>query len=289
MYTYKFSIAELNFRVESEVELELSRSVLSPYIENAPDAHTVTLTLGSKLEGVGEFFAEDMGKRFFRTDNGVSTLLIDPVRSVPSLGTVTSPTRTEAILSPEYLIDGRRISCDTLLSALDLPFILLENRRLILHAASISHGGAILFSAPSGTGKSTQAALWEKHRGAIQLNGDKVAVGCREDRAFAYAFPFCGTSGICRDYALPIEAIVFLRQAHENKLETLRGAAALRMIMNNSFGHLSLPGYLERMFDAASSILTSTRVFLLSCTPDERAVELLERSLIRSFSNGEEK
>ena len=45
---------------------------------------------------------------------------------------------------------------------------------LLMHGAVIAVGNkAWLFTAPSGTGKSTQAELWERYRNAEQINGDR--------------------------------------------------------------------------------------------------------------------
>ncbi len=71
--------------------------------------------------------------------------------------------------------------------------------------------GAVLFTAPSGTGKSTQAELWRKHRGASIINGDCTLIA-EDDGVFtAFGFPFSGTSGIFENRKAPIAAVVYLR------------------------------------------------------------------------------
>ena len=68
-----------------------------------------------------------------------------------------------------------------------LPQLLLPFSCVLLHASVIEYaGGAVLFSAPSGTGKSTQAALWARHRGAHIRNGDKAGVRVLPDSVRAY-------------------------------------------------------------------------------------------------------
>ena len=50
---------------------------------------------------------------------------------------------------------------------------------------------AILFSAPSGTGKSTQADLWQKYvRGVEIINGDRAIIGIEDNGVKAYGLPF---------------------------------------------------------------------------------------------------
>ena len=66
---------------------------------------------------------------------------------------------------------------DSVLRHLPLSHILLKFDAFVLHGAHIVvDGEAIVFSAPSGTGKSTQAELWRRHRSAAVINGDRVLV-----------------------------------------------------------------------------------------------------------------
>ena len=110
---------------------------------------------------------------------------------------------------------------------MDICFALLRHGRLVLHSSSILvNGKVILFAAPSGTGKSTQAALWEKYRCAEVLNGDKNCVSFDENSgtAIAHGLPFCGTSGgLPTIFPVRSSAIVLLKQAPENKIRRLRG------------------------------------------------------------------
>ena len=82
---------------------------------------------------------------------------------------------------------------------------------LILHSSYLDvNGQALLFSGPSGIGKSTQADLWVRHRGAAILNGDKSLLIREPDGWYAHGWPICGSSGICRNESRRIRAIVML-------------------------------------------------------------------------------
>lgn len=171
-------------------------------------------------------------------------------------------------------------SVQNLWPAMDLPYQLLLHGVTVLHAASVAvDGGAVLFTAPSGTGKSTQAALWAACRNATQLNGDKVAIGCRHGQLHAWGLPFCGTSGICRTYDLPVRAIAVLRQGSENTASHLSGVPAAAALMNNAFGHNRVGYCREKLLECLLPAAKLMPVIELCCTPDERAVCALENAM----------
>ena len=127
-------------------------------------------------------------------------------------------------------------------STVYLPQLLLPYRTLVFHAAYIGwQGRGILFTAPSGTGKSTQAELWRALRGSEVLNGDKAGVSLRES-PMAHSMPFSGTSGICRNVSLPLRAIVVLSQAPENTVRRLGPSAAVSALCANLFARSCADG-----------------------------------------------
>ncbi|MBE6821303.1 MAG: hypothetical protein E7516_09675 [Ruminococcaceae bacterium] len=172
------------------------------------------------------------------------------------------------------MMDGRYMW-----SSVSLAQLLLPKNAFFMHSSFISvNGKGILFSANSGTGKSTQAALWEKYRGAEVINGDKAGV-LVENGVYACGVPFCGTSGICKNKALPLGAIILLGQAPENKIRRLSGLKALQGILQNVYLDLLAPNEQTKIFDLLIELLGAVPVYSLECTPDEKAVEALENAL----------
>lgn len=151
---------------------------------------------------------------------------------------------------------------------------------LPIHASHIKiEGKSIAFTAPSGTGKSTQAALWEKHRGAKVINGDKTLLLCKDDPIFASGLPFSGTSGICNNAAAPLEAIVVLEQARENRITRLTGGKAALRLMTGVIVQSWHSGDMEKALELITRVVERVPVYLLACLPDESAVCCLEEAL----------
>lgn len=160
-----------------------------------------------------------------------------------------------------------------------LPQVLLHWSSLVFHAACVGwRGGAMLFAAPSGTGKSTQAALWERCRGAEIINGDKAAVRL-DGTPMAHSVPFCGTSGICRSVSLPLRCVVLPAQDRTNRVCRLSAAEALPLLGCNLFADQLIS---EEWLQARLLLLelaAAVPVYRLYCTPDERAVDALATAL----------
>lgn len=151
---------------------------------------------------------------------------------------------------------------------------------VMLHSSFIETvGGAILFTAPSGVGKSTQAELWRRYRGAFVVNGDCSVIRKKDGIFRAYGLPFSGTSGICYNKDMPLRAIVYLTQAPENRISRLSGLNAFRVLYEGAKLSMWDKEDAAHMTDILTDIVMSVPVFKLDCVPDESAVETLERAL----------
>ncbi len=160
-----------------------------------------------------------------------------------------------------------------------LPQLLLYHHTLVFHAAYIEHQGrGILFTAPSQTGKSTQASLWEKYRGARILNGDKAGVQPGETTT-VHGMPFCGTSGICENVSLPLRCIVVLSQAKENTARRLGVREALPLLSPNVFADQLIAEEWQKTLMLLLDLVENVPIYSLACTPDVRAVEALEQAM----------
>lgn len=160
-----------------------------------------------------------------------------------------------------------------------LPQLLLHFRALVFHASYIGvDGRAVLFTAPSGTGKSTQAELWRIHRGAAVINGDKAGITLA-GAPMAHGLPFAGTSGICENVSLPLRAVVVLRQAPENTVRRLGPAQAVAALCQNLFADQSVPEEWQLAVGLLLDLVSAVPVLELACTPDVRAVECLENAM----------
>ena len=157
---------------------------------------------------------------------------------------------------------------------------MIDDGALILHSAYMNYRGkAVLFSAPSETGKSTQANLWEKYRDTYTVNGDRSLLIRENDGWYAYGWPICGSSEICRNEVYPIQAIVMLKQAKENKAYPLKGFQAMREVMEQITINTWDREFQIRVMDQLEKLLNEIPVYRLECNISEEAVKCLEEVL----------
>ena len=172
------------------------------------------------------------------------------------------------------------LSQSLIIKLIDIPRRILDFEGIFLHSSFIEvNGEAILFTANKQVGKSTQASLWEKHRGAKVINGDRALLRRRDGRWFAYGSPYCGTSHICHNASMPVKAIVILSQAKESTAAraTVRQSFAA-MLDGTTFDTWDQTS-VSRAMKICGDIVSDVPFYTLSCLPDESAVIALENIL----------
>lgn len=158
---------------------------------------------------------------------------------------------------------------------------LIRRNTLVMHSSLIDvNGEGVLFTGPSGVGKTTQAELWRKHRGSEILNGDMVFIHKERDGKFyAYGSPWHGSSEYCLNRRLPLKAIITPVQAESCSISEIKGMDML----NRVFPEVMLPdwfdGCKELGMGTLDELLKCTPVYLLECTKDINAVETAEKEL----------
>lgn len=167
-----------------------------------------------------------------------------------------------------------------ILESLAAEHMIARNRGFVLHCSYIEREGkAILFTAPSETGKSTQAELWNKYRGAEIINGDRASVRLENGILWADGIPFSGSSKYCQNRSLPIEAIVYLGQAPHTTIRKLQGYEAFSKIWEGVSLNIWDKTDMEFVSAVVQKAAAELPIFYLSCTPDESAVFALEEAI----------
>lgn len=173
-----------------------------------------------------------------------------------------------------------RFRANTVLNAMEAEHLVVKAGGFILHASYIGwKGKGILFTAPSGTGKSTQASLWNKLRQAQIINGDRAVVQFCDGKAYAAGLPFSGSSSFCENCTLPLDAVVCLGQAPMTTIERMTGSKAFSKIFSECTVNTWNLEDFQKVIHMIEQLIEQVPVYQLSCTPDESAVIALEQML----------
>lgn len=189
-------------------------------------------------------------------------------------------TKRKKIYLARNYVDTYSINDRTFLNCLALEKTLIENRKLILHASFIETSkGAILFTAPSGVGKSTQAELWKKYKGSEIVNGDRVVIWRVKDMWYAGGVPWCGTSGITKNKIVPLNAVVLLEQGIENVItEPILIIKLKKMIEQTTINPWNKNMNLEAQ-NILLELCDKIAIYHFSCKPNKEAVDMLADKL----------
>lgn len=279
MESFHFRIADITVRMNICFPIKMTDHY-EPFLTAAsktPD-ETITVSLADFLPEVPEPRSWSRGKG--------KTAVGDREAFVYRLGE-SKPYLMEVVKTSaerEYLYDiATNEQPDTivkLFNNLGFEDLLFRHEALILHCAFVRwQGRGILFSAPSGTGKSTQAELWEKFCGAETINGDRAGLRKIDNSWRAYGLPFAGSSGIYRNESAPISGIVLLEQGPSNQICSMTPAQALRKLIPELTLHYWETAFMDRALDLILDLLGRVPAYHLVCRPDREAVELLKETI----------
>lgn len=155
---------------------------------------------------------------------------------------------------------------------------LLYKDGIVMHASSIAWDGkGILFTAPSGTGKSTHVRLWEKYFGESVrvVNDDTPAIRFIDDIPMLCGTPWSGSSDKFENITVPIKAMVVLNQAPDNSIRKLDTFDALQGIMPRCFLPYFDEELMTKAYNVLENLINKVPVYHLDCTPDKEAMELV--------------
>lgn len=171
-------------------------------------------------------------------------------------------------------------SWERLLQLFPLRWPLLERGAFFLHASQAALGDlGVLFTAPSGTGKTTQAHLWRDVLGARLVCNDRAVLRREEDGWRGWSFPVDGDEPAPPGGSARVAAVVLLEQAPEERLERLRPAAALPGILSQSIADPWDPASMTRLKLLCAELTARVPVYRLACRPVPEAALLLRERL----------
>lgn len=155
---------------------------------------------------------------------------------------------------------------------------LIDYNAMLLHASAvIKDGHAYLFSAPSGTGKSTHTGLWLKvFPDAKILNDDKPAIRIEDGNVNVYGTPWSGKTDLNLNLCVPLGGICFLERSEKNFINKISGAEAIPRILNQTV-RPRMMNNIDNLLGVLEKIIENTRIYRMGCNiSDEAAIMAYE-------------
>ena len=151
-----------------------------------------------------------------------------------------------------------------------------EYDTILFHGSCVAVDGAgYLFTAKSGTGKSTHTRLWRELLGdrAIMINDDKPLIRISDSGAIIYGTPWDGKHHLSNNIAVSLKAICILERAKENAILPVTREEALPMLIQQAYRPAD-PFTLAKTLTLIDRLGMEVKLYRLRCNMDISAAKL---------------
>ncbi len=158
----------------------------------------------------------------------------------------------------------------------------------MFHSSAIAvDGKAYLFTAPSGTGKSTHTRLWRELLGdrVHMINDDKPLLKYEKDTFVVYGTPWTGKHRIGNNSSAPLGGICFLDRGEENRIKRAEPEASLPLLLRQIY----LPekeSELRRLLDLVYLLARKTPLWHMNCTISKEAAQMSFQAMTETTEKG---
>ena len=165
--------------------------------------------------------------------------------------------------------------CEYIWAGSEFYELLPEFDGFLLHSSAIVYEDkAYLFSAPSGTGKSTHTQLWLKNfEGSYILNDDKPAVMLKDGKIMVYGTPFSGKTDLNVNKCVPLQGLCVLERDEKNWIEKIPTEEALFSILNQTCRPVD-EARMDKLLTILDKIVSTMPVYKLHCNMEDEAAQV---------------
>ena len=141
---------------------------------------------------------------------------------------------------------------------------------LLFHGSAVAvDGEGFLFTAHSGTGKSTHTRLWKQAFGdrAMIINDDKPFLELRKDGVWLHGSPWSGKHGLDVNTCVPLRGLCILERGKENCIHPVTAEETLPMLQKQAYR--PLPQEKDAAFQTLTERLSvSVPLWKMSCNKE---------------------
>ena len=156
----------------------------------------------------------------------------------------------------------------------ELPF----RSVMMMHGSAISTDGrGFMFTAPSGTGKTTRTMLWQKvYPQSVIVNGDKPLIRVEDEGAYVYGTPWAGKESYNSNTSVRLQTVFLLERTNEGEPDSIK-----RLSPYEAFPFVYRQIYLpedpsvkEQVLNLLEKFINNVKIYRLRCAPTEEAIKM---------------
>lgn len=156
---------------------------------------------------------------------------------------------------------------------------------IMMHGAVIGFdNAAYMFTAPSGTGKTTHITQWKKLYGddVCIINGDKPLIRRINGEYIVYGTPWSGKEHLNKNTKAPLKGIVLLSRATENLISIVDNNRFNAFLVKQVYLPHSLPERLKTL-DFIDEMFSVVPLYSLKCNISTDAAKVAKDGLTQRF------
>ena len=153
---------------------------------------------------------------------------------------------------------------------------LIDHGGMMLHSSAVMVDGYVyLFSAPSGTGKSTHTALWLQYLGEREkiINDDKPAIRVIGEKAYVYGTPWSGKTDLNLNVRGELAGIAVVKRSEANQIRRLNKKESIFALLDQTTRSRK-EERVERLFQVMETIIQTVPIYELSCNMELEAAKV---------------
>lgn len=159
-------------------------------------------------------------------------------------------------------------------------YVAQKHEMIAIHSVSILYRDkAWLFSAPSGTGKSTHANLWKDYLQIPTINGDLNLLAFENNTPVIHGIPWCGTSETYDTNTYSLGGIILLRQAPTDRIAELNPDEKQLLVSQRFISPSWTVELFEKNLSIAEKAVKQALVCRLNCTKEKSAMETVKQRI----------
>lgn len=153
--------------------------------------------------------------------------------------------------------------------------VLEEYDGFFFHSSSLMlEGKGYVFTALSGTGKSTHTALWRKLFGnrVTMINDDKPIIRRQNGEFFVSGTPWMGKSNIGNNIKAPVKAVYILQRGEKNSAVRVKTGEVFKQILEATVVPCDRKN-MAKLLELLDRFFTAVPLYRLTCNMDIEAAQ----------------